>query len=460
MRRLTDVALRAALAKAQTRRVELPDGTVPGLTIRIGPGAATWSLQLRVTGAGGVSARGHRKTGRRLRISVGEYPVVTIESARAQANVYLDQAKRGISPTVALEKAATAGGLTIDALAKTFLEGYVRMKGLRAYLKYEGAIRVHIVPRIGKVVADLLEREQVRELVKNVMVRVPRRKGGKDRPRGGKEAARTVLGVLRKMINWGMREELLTRSTNPATGMEDNLPKKRKKERVLSTDEARIVWEAAGTLGHPFGPVYQLILLTGSRPGEWSACHRDWIDLKQALNVTPADNYKSGHVHVVPLVPLAVKILDDAMTRHRGQSGDYIFSGTDGEKPLSGWTKAHERMMRAVCAVTGERAMKRWTPQDLRRTVATRIAEQLGIGGEQLIQRVLGHSDGSVTAIYNRYGYVKEMRSVLEQWVRELTSGQETMGHPSSSRTEKTDASNSSVTHGQRRLYGDSSANR
>jgi hypothetical protein len=33
---------------------------------------------------------------------------------------------------------------------------------------------------------------------------------------------------------------------------------------------------------------------------------------------------------------------------------------------------------------------------------------------------VLGHSGGSVTAIYNRYGYVKEMRRVLGQWVKEL----------------------------------------
>jgi len=30
-----------------------------------------------------------------------------------------------------------------------------------------------------------------------------------------------------------------------------------------------------------------------------------------------------------------------------------------------------------------------------------------------LIKQVLGHSDGSVTAIYNRYGYVKEMRARL-----------------------------------------------
>jgi integrase len=79
-------------------------------------------------------------------------------------------------------------------------------------------------------------------------------------------------------------------------------------------------------------------------------------------------------------------------------------------------------MLKACLAETGEITKIRWTPHDLRRTVATRIAEQLGIEGEKFVKRVLGQSDGSVTAIYNRYGYVKEIRRVLAQWVKELTA--------------------------------------
>lgn len=77
--------------------------------------------------------------------------------------------------------------------------------------------------------------------------------------------------------------------------MEDNLPKKRSKERVLSMDEARILWHA-GTLGYPFGPLYRLILFTGCRPGEWARCARSYVDLKQALLVIPAQAYKGDHV--------------------------------------------------------------------------------------------------------------------------------------------------------------------
>jgi integrase len=311
------------------------------------------------------------------------------------------------------------------------------MKELRALLKYEGALRVHIVPLLGTLLADAITREHVRGLVRKTMVRVPRGGGGRDRPKGGKEAARTALGVLRKMINWGIRERLLKRIDNPATGMEDNLPKKRQKERVLSLSEARIAWQAAGTLGYPFGPIYRLILLTGCRQGEWSTCLRGYVDLKQALLVLPANAYKSDHVHVVPLVPQAAQILEQVLTYRAGQSGQYIFSGTDGRQPVSGWTNGHARMLRAICAICGERPLVRWTPHDLRRTVATRIAEKLGVGGEQLIRRVLGHADGSVTAIYNRYGYIKEMRSVLEQWAADLTVESESLEehtHPSAGR--------------------------
>lgn len=94
------------------------------------------------------------------------------------------------------------------------------------------------------MLADLLTRDQVRGLMKKVMVQVPSTGQGKSRPRGGMEAARTVLGVLRKMINWGIRERMLKRTDNPVSGMEDNLPRKRRRERVLSLEEAQIVWRA------------------------------------------------------------------------------------------------------------------------------------------------------------------------------------------------------------------------
>ena len=268
MKRLTDTAFRAMLGKPRTRRLDLADGAVPGLTLRIGrTRGATWSLLFRVVGEGGLTNRGHALKGYKHRISLGSYSEVSLEAARTKASHCLGQAKNGECPTDALERSATARGLTVSVLCEKFIDDYVRMKELRAVLKYQGAIRVHVAPLLGHVLADVLSRDQIRAFVKKVMVRVPRGSGPKDRPQGGKEAARSAIAVLRKMVNWGIREKLLKRTENPVTGMEDNLPKKRRKARVLSLEEARIVWQAASTLGYPFGPAYQLIMLTGCRPG-------------------------------------------------------------------------------------------------------------------------------------------------------------------------------------------------
>ena len=57
----------------------------------------------------------------------------------------------------------------------------------------------------------------------------------------------------------------------------------------------------------------------------------------------------------------------------------------------------------------------------LRRTVAARIGESMGLGGELLVRGIFGHSDSSITSIYNGYGYLKEMRAALGARARELT---------------------------------------
>jgi hypothetical protein len=92
---------------------------------------------------------------------------------------------------------------------------------------------------VGDKLADLLTREDVRDVVKKS--REKRAYQGKTRSRikGGTEAARTVLSVLRQMIGWGIDEEKLKRTDNPASNMEKNLPKKKKGERCLSLRERR-----------------------------------------------------------------------------------------------------------------------------------------------------------------------------------------------------------------------------
>ena len=63
-----------------------------------------------------------------------------------------------------------------------------------------------------------------------------------------------------------------------------------------------------------------------------------------------------------------------------------------------------------------------WKPRDVRRTVATHVAEVLDMQGDRVLKKVLGHADQDVTSIYNQYRHVKKVRSVLTLWKDDLLS--------------------------------------
>ena len=84
------------------------------------------------------------------------------------------------------------------------------------------------------------------------------------------------------------------------------------------------------------------------------------------------------------------------------------------ETPVSGHGKAKLRI-EAISGVTD------WTLHDLRRTVATGMAK-LKVA-PHVIERVLNHASGSfagVAGVYNRFGYLDEMRAALEVWESHL----------------------------------------
>lgn len=421
MARLSDSGLKAALKRPRNSQVEIPDGAVPGLMIRVGTGSsATWTLRVRVAGEGGVSPRGRKRMGRKHRVTLGTYPAVSLHAARAKASELIEQARGGSSPIAAMEKASVAADLSIQALSAKFLKDYVFSKQLDSAEKYKNAFDTHINPAIGKTLAELLSREDARTLMNKVREPRSRPAGQRGGHIGGVEAARTIVGVLRQMYSWAIEEEIVKRRDNPASNLQRGLPKKKRGERVLSLDEARMVWNAAESAGYAFGTHAQLMLLTACRSAEWAYARRAWIDLNEALVVIPSTSYKSDHVHVVPLVPQAVEIL----TRiPKGRIGDYLLSSAGGEKPIQGISKFFRtRLPAEILALYGNTLSTPFTSHDLRRTVATHLAESLGDQGDKLVKRVLGHSDGSVTAIYNRYAYVKEMRAALETWARDLTA--------------------------------------
>lgn len=420
-KRLTAKVIGSELQKTRTEEYELNDGACPGLALRISvTGSASWTFIFRVSGEGGVNVHGKAIKGKRHRAYLGTYPEVSLEDARSRAFGYLADARRGINPKIQLAGLATAGTVSIEALSQVFMREYVDSKDLDSAFLYRNSFATHINPIIGKEIAELISREHARKVMNAARVKRPRSEGRRGAQVGGTEAARTAMRILRHMFSWAITEKKLRRTDNPCSNIANNLPKAKKGGVALSMQEARVVWRAAKNCGFPFGCHAQLMLLTGCRKDEWASAQWDWIDLEAGLMVIPAENYKSDRVHVIPLVREAVEIL---RSLPRPRKGTYVLSSRDGIVKIAGVAKFYKTVLhREIVAEAGETLTKRLTSHVLRRTVATRLAEILGYEGDKLVKRVLGHADSSVTALYNQYGYVREMRRALELWANELTS--------------------------------------
>lgn len=174
--------------------------------------------------------------------------------------------------------------------------------------------------------------------------------------------------------------------------------------RTLSDGELRALWE--GLDAHPgaAADAIRLRLLLGQRGGETAGLLWSELDLSAAIWSMPGTRTKNKRPHTVALPGTALSLLK-ARRKAVPQDESQVF-------PALSLTSDEHKALSLIHGGTYE-----WT--DLRRTVATRLAE-LGFD-ETTIGRVLNHARVTVTAKhYNQHAYLDETRRALSAWDVEL----------------------------------------
>jgi integrase len=174
-----------------------------------------------------------------------------------------------------------------------------------------------------------------------------------------------------------------------------------RRDHVLSDAELAAVWRVCKD--DDYSRIVQLLILTAQRRGEVGGMR--WSELSGNDWVIPASRAKNGKEHVVPLAPMALRIIEN-ITRWVGR--DWLFgTSAEGYRTWSAGKLGFDQR----CGVAG------WTIHDLRRTSATKMAD-LGVPPhviETVLNHVSGHKSG-VAGIYNRSRYEGEVRQALERW--------------------------------------------
>src|SRR3954453_17744786 len=305
-RRLTEVAVKR-LAPNPTRRLEIHDELAPGLMLRVSEtGKKSWSVLYRVAGQGPSGTRGSLR-----RMTLGGYPLLDLRAAREQARAIVDAADHGRDPArQRQEEAQSRQARTFRAVAERFIALYAK-PNTKKWKDTEVLLRRYVLPDWGEHVIDDIRRADAHELLDRLVA-------------DGKGArGREVRKPLTRLFNWSVDRGIIAAS--PLAGMERPEITYRPRERFMSMEELRAIWDSAGKMGYPFGPLFRLLILTGQRKSEIATARRRWILNDLATLEIPAASYKTGRQHAVPLAQPALVIVQGLP---RWNVEDYFFSTT------------------------------------------------------------------------------------------------------------------------------------
>jgi len=221
--------------------------------------AAQTSLAIRVTDKGTRTFYFVRRLpGRATPIwqPLGRYPDLSLAEAREKGRESLSLATEGHDPREAkaeknreAEKAAKAADASLfGVLAEQFIRQYEK-RGLRRGAEVVARIRRELVPVWGKRPVTGINDSDLIELIEAVA------------DRSGPFAARHLFSTLTNLFGWVSRRRKIPDPTlwikRKDVGGLNQIALAR--DRVLSDDELRLVWQAAEEMTYPFGPLIKLL---------------------------------------------------------------------------------------------------------------------------------------------------------------------------------------------------------
>jgi len=391
---LTDRKLKSL--KPAKQRYEIMDSVIPGFGVRVGSkGNPTFILVGRFAGSKNPTRR-----------AVGTYGELTLEEARARARQWIALNAKGVDPKVEIERGRQA---ELRKQAETFgsvVEAYIKhIARHRTARMAENTIRRELLSQWSSRPITEITRADVIRVIEGVADHAP-------------YTAHLVLGYVRAIFNWAINRGTYGLDVSPTDRLKPSalIAPKEPRQRVLHDDELVALWHATEQLKYPFGPLYQVLLLTGCRLREIAGAQWQEIDLSKGLLTVPKERFKSNSTHLVPLSADALSVIK-SLPRFAG--GDCLFTTTAGRRPVGDFSHAKTRTDAFMAKELGS-APPHWVVHDIRRTVRTRLSA-LRVP-DMVAEMVIGHGKKGLARVYDQHSYESEMREALELWAARLRS--------------------------------------
>jgi integrase len=377
---LTDNKIKAFKPKA--RRYLVSDGG--GLSLDVLPsGKMSWLFR-------------YRQDGKQERVTLGQYPALSLKAARAARDERATQVANGKSP--AAEEKQKRAGLATNPTVAEFGQRYYKEqvvanwkdpKTIRRYLDNE------IFPTLGDRTLKDVTALDVQALVY------------RKRDNGQVSAAIQLRGVIKQLFDYAIETRLVT--INPASMVATRyIGKARKRSRVLTPNEIRLYLRTIyqSNIRRQFKLALHIILLTLSRKSELLLARWEHVNFEAGEWLIPAENAKTAKPHIVYMSTQVTEMMKELKVLAGGS--ELVMPGRGSlSKPF-----AANALNKALEGLTFD--MDPLTIHDLRRTGATLLTER-GFN-KDVIEKALSHEAVGIRAVYIIAEFAAQRKKMLQWW--------------------------------------------
>ena len=380
--RLTDRSV--AALKPKDKRYDQSDSLRVGLRVRVSPsGMKTWVFEKRIRGG---PLRSH---------TLGRFPVISLSEARDKAFTLEKEAMEGVD-----RKAETVGKQTVSSVLDTYEQ--LHLTNLRTGAERRKQLNTALAKYLDHPISKL-ERRDFQAFIDKVA------------SSGSLVHANRYKAALSAFAGFAWRRGYTEH--NIGAGLSNALREK-PRDRVLSLDEVRAIYDAAEFLSPLWKPCIRLLILTAQRRSDIAGLRFSEIDMEKKRFDLPAARTKSGRAHIVHLPDPALELVATLKSKEESKpSCDLLFS-TTGKTPVSGFSKVKQQLDELLPD------LEPWRFHDFRTAFATTMAETGA--SEGVVDRVLNHSASAsaasaVARVYNHSKQLKQRAAVLDHWAALVT---------------------------------------
>ena len=363
--------------------------------------------------------------GKEKRITLGDYPAITLSTARIQRDEIKSRIRSGMPALGGLDKVPFA----------TVAREWLALKTSQWVPKYAQTVtyRVehYLIPALGTVSIGTITRQRATDFLLTLA------------RRGTIVTARRCGEILTSIADYAIERGYIDH--HPLQNLTRVLPTHTPEhfEHATRPEDFGALLNAIDGITSPITrAALQITALCFVRVGELLAARWSEIDLDTALWIIPADHTKRKREHAVPLARQAVAVLCQLKEYER----IHVYSGRDDLSKLFVFPAQRPRtsantpiteaaMLKALKVLCWEaakegRVIPATTVHGFRHTASTLLH---GMGENTLwIEKQLAHLDpNKIRAVYNSYEFLDERRGMMQRYADYLDALKANMPEPS-----------------------------